>query len=100
MLGQVTNEQFRMLSADYNAEQKMLKKAIPEKEARLEKLKASATNVDAFIGKTKRYTSIEELTPDLVRLFIQRIEVGGTIREEFPWGYPGHPHHLPGHWNG
>ena len=76
VLGRVTNEQFRMLSADYNAEQKALTEAIPEKEARLEKLKASASNVDAFIDKAKRYTVIDELTPELVRLFIQRIEVG------------------------
>ena len=75
-LGRVTAEQFRMLSGDYNAEQKTLEDAIPEKEARLEKLKASAANVDTFIEKAKRYTAIDELTPELLRLFIQRIEVG------------------------
>ena len=63
-------------SADHNAEQKMLQEAIPEKEARLEKLKASASNVEAFIEKTKRFTTIDHLTPELVRLFIQRIEIG------------------------
>ena len=36
----------------------------------------SAANVEAFIEKAKRYTTIEELTPELLRLFIQRIEVG------------------------
>lgn len=76
VLGRVTNEQFRMLSTDYNAEQKELENAIPEKEARLEKLKASAANVDTFIEKAKRYTAIDELTPELLRLFIQRIEIG------------------------
>ncbi len=76
VLGRVTNEQFRMLSADYNAEQKMLEDAIPEKELRLEKLKASAASVDAFIEKAKRYTTIDELTLELLRLFIHRIEVG------------------------
>lgn len=45
VLGRVTNEQFRLLSADYNAEQRELDKAIPQKEERLEKLKASAANV-------------------------------------------------------
>ena len=65
-----------MLSADYNAEQKNLSAAIPAKEEQLEKLKASAANVDAFIEKAKRYTTIDELTPELLRLFIQRIEVG------------------------
>jgi hypothetical protein len=32
--------------------------------------------VDAFIDKAKRYTAIDELTPELLRLFIQRIEIG------------------------
>lgn len=76
MLGHVTNEQFRILSGDYNAEQKELSAAIPEKEARLQKLRDSAANVEAFIEKAKRYTEIRELTPEILRLFISRIEVG------------------------
>ena len=76
VLGRVTNEQFRMLSTDYNAEQKALEEAIPRTEARLEELRASVANVEAFIEKAKRYTAIEELTPDLLRLFIRRIEIG------------------------
>jgi len=76
VLGRVTSEQFRILSGDYNAEQKELNAAIPVKETRLEKLKASAANVEAFIEKAKRYTDIPELTPELLRLFIERIEIG------------------------
>ena len=76
VLGRVTNEQFRLLSADYNAEQRELDEAIPQKEERLEKLKASAANVEAFVEKAKRYRTIDELTPQIVRLFISRIEVG------------------------
>jgi DNA invertase Pin-like site-specific DNA recombinase len=76
VLGRVTSEQFRILSGDYNAEQKELNAGIPVKEAKLEKLKASAANVEAFIEKAKRYTDIPELTPELLRLFIERIEVG------------------------
>jgi hypothetical protein len=81
VLGRVTNEQFRLLSTDYNAEQKTLADSIPEREARLEKLRASAANVDAFIEKAKRYTVIDELTPELLRLFIQRIEVGERAKK-------------------
>ena len=76
VLQRITAEQFRMLSADYNTEQKMLQEAIPEKEARLEKLKASAANAEAFIEKARRFTTIDVLTPELVRLFIQHIEIG------------------------
>lgn len=81
VLGRITNEQFRRLSADYNAEQKTLEDAIPSKLERLEKLKASAANVDAFIEKAKRYTTIDELTPELLRLFIQRIEIGERAKK-------------------
>lgn len=76
VLQRITAEQFRMLSTDYNIEQKGLQEAIPEKEARLERLRASAANVEAFIEKAKRFTTIDQLTPELVRLFIQRIEIG------------------------
>lgn len=76
VLGRVTNEQFRMLSADYNDEQKALRDVIPVKEAKLQKLMDSASNVDAFIEKAKQYTEIRELTPEILRLFIARIEVG------------------------
>ena len=84
VLGRVTNEQFRMLSADYNGEQKELELAIPTKEEQLERLKASVANVDAFIEKAKQYTAIDELTPQLLRLFIQRIEIGGSGRRNTP----------------
>ena len=76
VLGRITSEQFRILSGDYNAEQKELAVTIPEKEARLQKLRDSAANVEAFIEKARRYTEIPELTPEILRLFIQRIEVG------------------------
>ena len=81
VLGRITNEQFRRLSADYNAEQKTLEETIPVKMERLEKLKASAANVDAFIEKAKRFRTIDELTPELLRLFVQRIEIGERAKK-------------------
>ena len=50
--------------------------SIPEKQARLEKLKASAANVDVFIEKASRYTEIAELAPELLWTFIERIDIG------------------------
>ena len=81
VLGRITNEQFRRLSAGYNAEQKTPEEAIPVKQERLAKLKASAANVEAFIEKAKRFRSIDELTPELLRLFIQRIEIGERAKK-------------------
>ena len=81
VLGRVTDEQYRMLAGDYTSEQKALEEQIPEKEARLEKLKAASANVSTFVEKAKQYTAIDELTPELLRLFIQRIEVGGRTEK-------------------
>ena len=49
MLGRVTDEQYRMLAGDYTVEQKASEEQIPEKEARLEKLKAASANVNTFV---------------------------------------------------
>jgi DNA invertase Pin-like site-specific DNA recombinase len=76
VLGRVTNEQFRMLSGEYNEEQKSLKDRIPQTVERIEKLQTSITNVTRFIDKAKRYTEINELSGDLLNLFIEKIEVG------------------------
>ena len=76
VLGRVTDEQYRMLAGDYTVEQKALEEQILEKKALLEKLKAASANVNTFVEKAKQYTAIDELTPELLRLFIQRIEVG------------------------
>lgn len=81
VLGRITDEQFRRLSADYNAEQKTLDESIPVKMERLEKLKASAVNMDAFIQKAKSFKTIDELTPELLRLFVQRIEIGERAKK-------------------
>lgn len=76
VLGKVTNEQFRMLSGDYNTEQKNLKERIPKTAERIEELQNSIANVTRFIDKAKRYTEINELSGELLNLFIEKIEIG------------------------
>ena len=82
VLGRVTDEQYRMLSGDYTDEQRMLEEQIPQKEQRLAQLQAREANVDAFIEKAKQYTAIDTLTPELLRLFIQKIVV---YEKEVKW---------------
>lgn len=74
--GEITPDQFKMLSAGYNEEQKELEAALPIKEAELNRLRESTSNVERFVTKAKQYASIDELTPELLRMFVQRIEVG------------------------
>jgi len=75
-LERIPGETYRFLSAEYTSEQGELKERLPELEEKLEQLKNSLTNVERFIDKAKQYTDITELTPELLRLFIQKIVVG------------------------
>ena len=75
MLGKVTNEQFSTLPGEYNAEQKSLKDRIPQTAERIEELQASISNVTRFIDKAKRYNEVNELSSELLNVFIEKIEV-------------------------
>ena len=75
VLGRISDEQFRTLSADYMDEQKALETKIPELDAEIEQLKENCTNVQKFFDVAKKYTDIEELTPDVLRTFISKIVI-------------------------
>ena len=75
VLGRISDEQFRTLSADYMDEQKVLEAKIPELDAEIEQLKENSTNVQKFFDVAKKYTDIEELTPDVLRTFISKIVI-------------------------
>ena len=64
-----------MLSASYTDEQAKLTEALLQRESEIQRLKETVSNTVAFLDKAKRYTDIQELTPELLRLFIQKIVV-------------------------
>ena len=77
VLSRITTEQFQMLSSSYTEEQNQIAAGIPQKEADIiQRLRETVSGTDGFLDKAKRYMDITELTPELLRLFIQRIEVG------------------------
>ena len=82
VLGRITAEQFQLLSASYTDEQAKLTKALPQRESEIQRLKETVSNTAAFLDKAKRYTDIQELTPELLRLFIQKIVVH---KKEVKW---------------
>ena len=64
-----------MLSDGYNAEQREIKEQIPKLQADIEELKAAATNVDKFIDIARKYTDLQELTPEVLRTFIAKVVI-------------------------
>ena len=75
-LGRLPDEQYRVLSDGYLTEQKHLHEELPKLQARQQELKDSVANVARFIDKARQYERIDELTPEILRTFVKRIEVG------------------------
>ena len=75
VLSRITTEQFQMLSSSYTEEQNQIAAGIPQKEADIQRLRETVSGTDGFLDKAKRYTDITELTPELLRLFIEKIVV-------------------------
>lgn len=75
VLGKITNEQFRMLSDGYNAEQRDIQEQIPKLQAEIEELKAAVTNVNKFVDIAHKYTDLRELTPEVLRTFIAKVVI-------------------------
>ena len=75
VLSRITTEQFQMLSSSYTEEQNQIATGIPQKEADIQRLRETVSGTDGFLDKAKRYMDITELTPELLRLFIEKIVV-------------------------
>lgn len=75
VLSRITTEQFQMLSSSYTEEQNQITAGIPQKEADIQRLRETVSGTDGFLDKAKRYMDITELTPELLRLFIEKIVV-------------------------
>lgn len=76
VLGRIPDEQYRLLSQDYMAEQKAIDEELPQLTEALQNLKDSSTNIDRFLENARKYTEIPELTTEILHTFIERIEVG------------------------
>ena len=73
--GRISDERFAELSADYEAEQRQLKERAAELQGELAKAQEATVNAEKFMNIVRKYTSFEELTPTMLREFIEKIVV-------------------------
>ena len=73
--GKISDERFAKLSASYEAEQQTLEGRVLELRQFIDTAKEDQLNVDSFIGMVRKYTDITELTAEIIRSFVERIEV-------------------------
>ena len=75
MTGRISDERFAELSADYEAEQRQLKERAAELQGELSKAQEATVNAGKFMNIVRKYTSFEELTPTLLREFVEKIVI-------------------------
>ena len=73
--GRISDERFTELSADYEAEQKELKEKAAALRGELSRTLEATANAEKFMNVVRKYTSFEELTPTLLREFVEKIAV-------------------------
>ena len=73
--GKLSDERYATLSTSYEAEQQMLKAAVPEMQAYLETETDKTVNLQQFIRKVKKITELKVLTPELIHEFVEKIVV-------------------------
>lgn len=73
--GKISDDRFSRMPATYETEQKQLEARVSELEATIAEAREQRLNVDSFLGMVHRYTDITELTAEIIRSFVEKIEV-------------------------
>lgn len=74
-LGRITPERYNSLSAGYEKEQSELKTELAKLSSQLDGMSLQEKYVQDFIEKAKANIEMKELTPELLRAFVSRVEV-------------------------
>ena len=75
VLGNLSDEQFKLLSSGYSKEKAELTERSELLEQEISEQSGQLQGADKFTAIVNKYTDIEELTPEIVRAFIERIVV-------------------------
>ena len=73
--GALSAERFAKLSGGYEKEQEELKQSAKELQAIVNTIETQAVNVQSFLKIVRKYTAPTELTPALLREFVEKIVV-------------------------
>ena len=73
--GKLNDERFYKLSDGYEAGQEQLKQEIETLKAEVSEADTETTNVAKLIAVTKKYTRIDDLTPEILNAFVDKIVI-------------------------
>ena len=73
--GKISDDRFAKLSGNYEAEQAQLQRRVEELQRFLDDAKEKSLNADHFLALVRKYTDIRELDAEIIREFVERINV-------------------------
>lgn len=78
--GKLSDERFSKMSDTYEQEQKTLEAAVAELQTMLDTCDQHKVNTKAFLKLVKSYTEPEELTPEILHMFVDKVIVHSAYR--------------------
>ncbi len=85
VLGKITEERFELLSENYEQEQKVLKETINSYTEEIDHYEDINDNINNFVRLVSKLGRIKKLTPEIVRMLIEKIVV--SEKEKTDDGY-------------
>ena len=73
--GKISDERYARMSASYETEQKQLESRKAELTKFIDTAKEKRLNTNSFLAMVRKYTDITELSAEIIRSFVERIEV-------------------------
>lgn len=73
--GKISNERFAKMAENYESEQKSLERRIIELRSSIATQKENCINVNSFVALVRKHTDIQELNAEVIREFVERVEV-------------------------
>ncbi len=73
--GKISDERFMKMSENYEVEQNALEQRVMELQSIIATEQERTVNIESFLTVVRRYTDVQELTSEIIREFVERVEV-------------------------
>ena len=80
-MGKITEERFALMSEAYEQEQRQLKETVENSQCEIDRYDEINDNINNFVSLVVKTGKIKKLTPEIVRLLIDKVIVSEKRRK-------------------
>ncbi|MGM9637128.1 MAG: recombinase family protein, partial [Eubacteriales bacterium] len=82
VMGKITEERFALMSEAYEHEQRQLKETVENSQSEIDRYDEINDNINNFVSLVVKTGRIKKLTPEIVRLLIDKVIVSEKVKTE------------------